>query len=75
MGGREPMSGADDSEHHRGAREGASDLSDWASALENYNARTAKAASGKEYCEKYADRIIERAGNRTRHVGIEIKLK
>ena len=48
---------------------------DWATALENYNARTVKTVSGKEYCEEYADRIIERAENQAQHVGIEIKLK
>ena len=47
---------------------------DWATALENYNARTVKTVSGKEYCEEYADRIIERAENHDRHVEIEIKL-
>ena len=48
---------------------------DWATALENYNARTVRTASGKKYCVEYADRIIERAENLDRHVGIEIKLK
>ena len=48
---------------------------DWATALENYNARTVRTASGKKYCVEYADRIIERAENHDRHVGIEIRLK
>ena len=47
----------------------------WAAALERYNSRTVKAASGKKYCGEYADRIIERAKDRKRHVSIEIKLK
>ena len=47
---------------------------DWATALERYNARTDKTASGKKYCVEYADRIIERAENHQQHVGIEIKL-
>ena len=48
---------------------------DWATALERYNARIAKTASGKKYCVEYADRIIERAENHGRHVDIEIKLE
>ena len=48
---------------------------DWATALENYNARTVRTVSGKKYCVEYADRIIERAENLDRHVDIEIKLK
>ena len=48
---------------------------DWATALERYNARIVKTASGKKYCVEYADRIIERAENHDRHVGIEIKLE
>ena len=48
---------------------------DWATALENYNSRTARTASGKRYCEEYADLIIRRAEEHDRHVGIEIKLK
>ena len=48
---------------------------DWATALERYNARTAKTVSGKDYCVEYADRIIQRAEKHDRHVGIEIKLR
>lgn len=47
---------------------------DWATALENYNARAVRTASGKKYCVEYADRIIRRAEEHDRHVGIEIKL-
>ena len=46
---------------------------DWATALENYNARSDKTASGKKYCEEYADLIIRRAEKHDQHVGIEIK--
>ena len=48
---------------------------DWATALENYNARTVKTASGKNYCVEYADLIIKRAETHDRHAGIGIKLK
>ena len=48
---------------------------DWATALENYNSRAARTASGKKYCVEYADLIILRAEEHDRHVGIEIKLK
>ena len=48
---------------------------DWATALERYNSRTVKTASGKKYCVEYADRIISRAEKRDRHVDIEIKLR
>ena len=48
---------------------------DWATALENYNSRTALTASGKKYCVEYADLIIKRAENHDQRVGIEIKLK
>ena len=48
---------------------------DWATALENYNARAVMTASGKKYRVEYADLIIERAENHNRHVGIEIKLR
>ena len=48
---------------------------DWATALENYNARTVMTASGKKYRVEYADLIIERAENHDRHVGIEIKIR
>ena len=48
---------------------------DWATALENYNSRTVLTASGKKYCEEYADLIISRAENHNQHVGIEIKIK
>ena len=48
---------------------------DWATALERYNGRMTETASGKKYCVEYADRIIERAENHDRHVGIEIKLE
>ena len=48
---------------------------DWATALENYNARAVMTASGKKYRVEYADLIIERAENHDRHVGIEIKLR
>ena len=48
---------------------------DWATALENYNSRSAKTVSGKKYCEEYADLIIRRAENHNEKVGIEIKLK
>ena len=48
---------------------------DWATALERYNGRMTETASGKKYCAEYADRIIERAENHDRHVGIEIKLE
>ena len=47
---------------------------DWATALERYNSRTVKTASGKKYCEEYADRIIERAEKHDQPVAIEIKL-
>lgn len=47
---------------------------DWATALENYNARTVRTASGKQYCVEYADRIIQRAENHDQHVGIDISL-
>ena len=48
---------------------------DWATALENYNARTTRTASGKNYCVEYADLIIRRAEQHDRHVGIEIRLR
>ena len=48
---------------------------DWATALENYNARAVMTASGKKYRVEYADLIIERAENHDRHVGIEIKIR
>ena len=48
---------------------------DWATALERYNSRTVKTASGKKYCVEYADLIIKRAENHGEKVGIEIKLK
>ena len=48
---------------------------DWATALENYNARAVRTASGKKYCVEYADRIIQRAEEHDRHVSIEIKLR
>ena len=48
---------------------------DWATALENYNSRTALTASGKKYCVEYADLIIRRAENHNEKVGIEIKLR
>ena len=48
---------------------------DWATALENYNARTVETVSGKKYCVEYADMIIRRAENHDRHVGIEIKVR
>ena len=47
---------------------------DWATALERYNSRSAKTASGKKFCEEYADRIIERAENHDQPVSIEIKI-
>ena len=47
---------------------------DWATALENYNARTVMTASGKKYCVEYADRIIQRAENHDQYVDIEISL-
>ena len=47
---------------------------DWATALENYNARVVRTASGKKYCVEYADLIIRRAENHDQHVGIEIRL-
>ena len=53
----------------------AQEFGDWATALERYNSRTVKTVSGKKYCVEYADRIIERAEDRQRHVSIEIKLK
>ena len=48
---------------------------DWATALERYNSRSAKTASGKKYCEEYADLIIKRAENHDQKIGIEIKLR
>ena len=48
---------------------------DWATALERYNSRSATTESGKKYCVEYADRIIERAENHNRLVGIEIRLR
>lgn len=48
---------------------------DWATALENYNARAVKTVSGKKYCVEYADLIIKRAEDHSRHVGIEIKVR
>ena len=48
---------------------------DWATALERYNSRTAKTASGKKYCVEYADTIIKRAENHAQKIDIEIKLK
>ena len=48
---------------------------DWATALENYNSRTALTASGKKYCVEYADLIIKRAERPNEKVGIEIKLR
>ena len=48
---------------------------DWATALERYNSRSDKTASGKKYCVEYADRIIRRAEKHDQHVGIEIKLR
>ena len=53
----------------------AQEFWDWATALERYNARTARTASGKKYCIEYADRIISRAEDHDRHASIEIKLK
>ena len=47
---------------------------DWATALERYNSRTDKTASGKKYCVEYADRIIQRAENHDEKVDIEIEL-
>ena len=47
---------------------------DWATALERYNSRTVKTASGKKYCVEYADRIIQRAENHDEKVDIEIEL-
>ena len=48
---------------------------DWATALERYNSRSVKTASGKKYCVEYADLIIKRAENHNEKVDIEIKLK
>lgn len=49
---------------------------DWATALENYNARQVRTASGKLYKVEYADRIIDRAEKGVgEHVPIEIRLK
>ena len=48
---------------------------DWATALERYNSRSVKTASGKKYCVEYADLIIKRAENHDLKVDIEIKLK
>ena len=47
----------------------------WPTALRNYNGRTVRTSSGKKYNAEYADRIIERATDRDRHVAIEIKLR
>ena len=46
---------------------------DWATALERYNSRSVKTASGKKYCVAYADLIIKRAENHDQKVDIEIK--
>ena len=48
---------------------------DWATALERYNSRSVKTASGKKYCVEYADTIIKRAENHDEKVGIEIRLR
>ena len=48
---------------------------DWATALERYNSRSDKTASGKKFCEEYADRIIERAENHDQPVAVEIKIR
>ena len=48
---------------------------DWATALENYNSRVVRTASGRKYCEEYADLIIRRAERHGEHVSIEIRLR
>ena len=48
---------------------------DWATALERYNSRSDKTASGKKFCVEYADRIIERAENHDQPVAVEIKIR
>ena len=47
---------------------------DWATALERYNGRIVRTASGKRYCVEYADRIIQRAEQHDQVVEIEIPL-
>ena len=47
---------------------------DWATALERYNGRIVRTASGKRYCVEYADRIIRRAERHDQVVEIEIPL-
>ena len=37
--------------------------------------RTVRTSSGKKYNAEYADRIIQRATDRDRHVEIEIKIR
>ena len=53
----------------------AQEFEDWATALERYNSRTVKTASGKKYYVEYADTIIRRAENHDQHVDIEIAIK
>ena len=51
------------------------EFADWSTALERYNARGVRTASGKKYCEEYADLILKRAKNHDEHVPIKIRLK
>jgi len=47
----------------------------WHDALKRYNGRTVKTASGKVYCEVYADKIEKRAAAPEEHVPVQIDLK
>lgn len=45
----------------------------WEAALERYNGRTDAMPGGAPYRELYADRILERAGNPSKHVPISLQ--
>jgi len=51
----------------------AQEFADWGTALERYNGRSVRTASGKPYRVEYADLIIRRAEDHDTHVKIEIR--